>query len=73
MCSDKGRIHIHDEVVEYCCQAENYSTLHEIPTVINVLVVSRVEDNKLFSNPSISRTCKTSAAKPENKDHKSSL
>jgi hypothetical protein len=24
------------------------STLHEIPTVINGLVVSKVEDNKLF-------------------------
>jgi hypothetical protein len=41
------------------------STLHEIPTMINVHVVSKVEDNKLFSNPC---TCKTSATKPENKD-----
>jgi hypothetical protein len=49
------------------------STLHEIPTVINVLVVSKVKGNKLFSNPSTSRTCKTSATKPENKHHKSSL
>jgi hypothetical protein len=46
------------------------SVLHEIPTVINGLVVLKVEDNKLFSNPSTSRTCKTSATKPENKDHK---
>ena len=47
------------------------STLHEIPTVINSLVVSKVEDNKLFSNStSTSCTCETSATKPENKDHK---
>jgi hypothetical protein len=46
------------------------STLHEIPTVINGLVVSKVDDNKLFSNPSTSRTRVTSATKPENKDHK---
>jgi len=46
------------------------STLREIPAVINSLVVSKVEDNKLFSNPGTSRTCKTSATKPKNKDHK---
>jgi len=45
------------------------SVLHEIPAVINGLVVSKVEDNKLFSNPSTSHTCKTSATKPKNKDH----
>jgi hypothetical protein len=32
------------------------STLHEIPTVINALVVSKVKDNKLLSTPSTSRT-----------------
>jgi hypothetical protein len=43
------------------------STLHEIPTVINGLVVSEIEDNRLSSNLNISRTCKISATKPKNK------
>jgi hypothetical protein len=46
------------------------STLHEIPTVINGLIVSKVKDNMLFSNPSTSRICLTSASKYENKDNK---
>jgi len=45
------------------------STRPEIPSVINDLVVSKAEDNKLFSNPGTSHTCKTSASKPKNKDH----
>jgi hypothetical protein len=49
------------------------STLHEIPTVISVVVFSKVEDNKPFSNPSTLRTYKTSANKLQNKHHKASL
>jgi molybdopterin-binding protein len=46
------------------------STLHEIPTVINGLVVSKMEDNMPSSNLNTSHMCKISATKPENKDHK---
>ena len=43
---------------------------HEITTVINGLVVSKIEDNRLSSNLNTSLMCKISAIKPENKDHK---
>jgi hypothetical protein len=45
------------------------STLREIPTMFNGLVVSKMEENRLSSNLNTSRMCKISVTKPENKDH----
>ena len=61
-----------DIVAEWRTIQRDYkkSTLHEIPTLINGLVVSKLQVNKPFSNPFTSCSCKTSATKPENKDRK---
>jgi len=46
------------------------STLHEIPLVINGLVVSKMEGNRLSSNLNTLCMCKISVTKPKNKEHK---